>query len=75
MNPVNALKYYTLLSKFKANHPKLPQFIKAAGTIADVGTVAEVSVTTSEGKRIVANIKLNDEDINILSEIKALKEK
>ena len=35
MNPMSAIKYLTLLNKFKANHPKLPQFIKAAGTIAD----------------------------------------
>jgi hypothetical protein len=75
MNPVNALKYYTLLSKFKSNHPKLPQFIKAAGSIADVGTVAEITVTTSEGKKITANIKLNEEDIKTLNEIKQLREK
>lgn len=75
MNPVNALKYYTLLNKIKANHPKLPQFIKAAGTIADVGTIAEITVTTSDGKKITANIKLNADDINVISEIRQLKDK
>lgn len=75
MNPVSAVKYLTLLNRFKANHPKLPQFIKAAGTIADAGTVTEITVTTSQGKKITASIKLNEEDMKILSEVKALREK
>lgn len=73
MNPMSAIKYLTLLNKFKANHPKLPQFIKAAGTIADDGTVAEVSVTTSAGKKIVANIKLTADDLRIIEEMRKTK--
>ena len=75
MNPMSAIKYLTLLNKFKANHPKLPQFIRAAGTIADVGTVIEIAVTTSEGKKIVANVKLNEDDMNTINEIKELRAK
>ena len=75
VNPVNAVKYLGLVNRFKANHPKLPQFIKAAGSVADVGTVAEITVTTSEGKKIVANIKLNEEDLNIINEIRGIKDK
>ncbi|MBR4626343.1 MAG: hypothetical protein IKO47_01315 [Ruminococcus sp.] len=73
MNPMYALKYYTLLNKFKANHPKLPGFIKTAGSIADVGTVAEITVKTTAGKTIRANISITEEDIKILSELKALR--
>ena len=73
MNPVNALKYYTLLNKFKANHPKLPQFIKSAGTVADIGTVAEITIKTSAGKTLRANILVNEEDMKIISELKALR--
>ncbi len=73
MNPVAAIKYLNLLNRFKANHPKLPQFIKAAGTIADVDTVVEMTVTTSEGKKIVANIKLTADDLRIIDEIKKAK--
>ena len=73
MNPVTAIKYLNLLNKFKANHPKFPQFIKAAGMIADEGTVIDMAVTTSEGKKIVANIKLTAEDLRILEEIKKAK--
>ncbi len=75
MNPVNAIKYLNLINKFKANHPKLPQFIKAAGTIVDVGTVIEIAVTTSDGKKIVANVKLNEDDMNTIKEIKELRAK
>ena len=73
MNPVAAIKFLNLLNRFKANHPKLPQFIKAAGTIADEGTVAEVTVTTSEGKKIVANIKLTADDLRIIEEMRKTK--
>jgi hypothetical protein len=75
MNPMNAIKYLSLLNKFKENHPKLPKFIKAAGMIADAGTVAEITVTTSAGKKITANVKLTEEDIKLLGEIKELREK
>ncbi len=75
MNPVSAIKYLNLINKFKSNHPKLPQFIRAAGTIADVGTVIEIAVTTSEGKKIVANVKLNEDDMNTINEIKELRAK
>jgi hypothetical protein len=75
MNPINAVKYLSLVNRFKANHPKLPQFIRAAGSIADEGTVVEMTVTTSEGKKIVANIKLNSEDLAIIREFRELKAK
>ena len=75
MNPMTAIKYLSIVKKFKENHPKLPQFIKAAAMIADEGTVAEFTVTTSEGKKRNANVKLTAEDIKLLAEIKELRNK
>ncbi len=73
MNPVHAIKYLTLVNRFKANHPKLPQFIKSAGSVADVGTVAEITVKTTTGKTLRANILINEEDMKIINEFKALR--
>ncbi len=74
MNPVQAIKYLTLVNRFKSNHPKLPQFLKTAGSIADVGTVAEITVTTTDGRTIRANIRINEEDMKILSDLRELRE-
>lgn len=73
MNPVHAIKYLTLVNRFKTNHPKLPQFIKSAGSVADVGTVAEITVKTTTGKTLRANILINEEDMKIINEFKALR--
>jgi len=73
MNPVHAIKYLSLVNRFKANHPKLPQFIKSVGTVADIGTVAEITVKTTSGKTLRANIMINEEDMKIINEFKALR--
>lgn len=73
MNPVHAIKYLSLVNRFKANHPKLPLFIKSVGAVADIGTVAEITVKTSEGKTLRANIMINEEDMKIINDFRALR--
>lgn len=72
MNPLAALKIKNMLTVFRENHPKVPQFFKAAYGILDVGSVVEMSITTSEGKRIVTNIKVSESDLEQIREIKEL---
>ncbi len=72
MNPLAALKIKNMLTVFKENHPKVPQFFKAASGILDEGSVVEMSITTSEGKRIVTNIKVTESDLEQIKEIREL---
>jgi len=73
MNPMNAFKFKSLLERFLVNHPKLSPFFKAAvGTIGE-GTVIEVKVISPDNKTIISNIKINEQDMAILNELKELK--
>lgn len=73
MNPFNLLKLRSLFERFKTNHPKVPLFFKAAiGEIRE-GTIVEVRVTPPEGRAIVTNIRINPEDMELISELKDLK--
>ena len=73
MNPFNLLKLKSLFERFKTNHPKVPLFFKAAMVEIREGTIVEVKVTPPEGKPIVTNIKINPEDMELISELKAMK--
>lgn len=73
MNPFNLLKLKSLFDRFKSNHPKLPLFFRAAIGEIQEGTVVEVKVTPPEGKAIVTNIKINQEDMELINEFRAMK--
>ena len=45
MNPMAMMQMKSLFSKFKRNHPKVPQFFAAASRCVNVGSVIEIQVT------------------------------
>lgn len=72
MNPMSVLKLKNLLSRFKENHPKVPLFLKAAsGTITE-GAVVELKITSAEGQTLVTNIRVNEQDMELINELKNL---
>ena len=72
MNPMNALKLKSLLDRFLQNHSKLPPFFKAAvGSVRD-GSIIEIKVISPDNKTIISNIKINQEDMDIVEELKQL---
>ncbi|MBR4085272.1 MAG: hypothetical protein IKK33_13425 [Lachnospiraceae bacterium] len=75
MNPMAILSMKSALEKFQDNHPKFMQFITAiAENGLEEGTVLECKVITPEGKEIHANIKINQDDLELIDKIKALKD-
>lgn len=72
MNPLAALKIKGALTAFKENHPKIPPFFKAAAGIIDEGSIIEMTITSSEGKRIVTNLKVTENDLEQINAVKEL---
>ena len=57
--------------KFTANHPKFPKFLKAvAAEGIQEHTIIEVSVTTPEGKTYCSNLKITQDDLDLLEQFK-----
>lgn len=71
---INPMKFMTLkgeISRFQERHPKIFQFCRAMGQEAlKEGTVIEIQVTTAEGKSYSSNLKLNQDDIRLIEELK-----
>jgi hypothetical protein len=61
------------MGNFRSNHPKFPLFLNAVSREALMeGSVIEITVTTPEGKNYCSNIKLKQDDLELLESLKSL---
>jgi len=59
------------MSRFRANHPKFPMFLKAVSQDAlKEGSVIEINVTTPEGKNYCSNVRLKADDMEFIEALK-----
>ncbi len=73
MNPTQIFQILGAWQKFTQNHPKFPQFIKAvAAEGVREGTVMELTVTTPEGKEYCTNLKIRQEDLELLASLREM---
>ncbi len=68
LNQITMLqKFKNGLDRFYSNHPKLSPFIKTVSNNAlTEGTIIEINVTTPDGKNYCSNIKLKEDDIELM---------
>ena len=71
INPTQLFQLMGAWQKFTANHPKFPKFLKAvAAEGIQEHTIIEVSVTTPEGKTNCSNLKITQDDLDLLEQFK-----
>lgn len=75
INPMALLGLKNDFDKFKDNHPKFLQFVKAF-TKASIqeGTIMECKVITADGQELQANIKITADDLELLEKLKYLRQ-
>lgn len=75
INPMALLGLKNDFDKFKDNHPKFLQFVKAF-TRAGIqeGTIMECKVITADGQELQANIKITADDLELLEKLKYLRQ-
>lgn len=74
MNPLKLMQLKNMLQGFKRRHPKLPAFFKDVYSHGvKEGSILQFQVTSPEGKKYVANIRLTKDDIAFFNEIENLK--
>ena len=71
INPMALMQVKGMLDKFKNNHPKIPMFLSDAARSMGEGSIIEVSVTSPEGRKITTNMKVNQEDLELIEQLKA----
>ena len=70
MNPAMLFKIKGMWDTFTKNHPKFPAFmaaVKAKGVPTD--SILEISVTYPNGEKLATNIKVNNSDREMMSEL------
>lgn len=72
-NPSMIFQIKNMWERFQRNHPKFPRFLQAVGSeCMQTGTVIEISVTKADGQNITSNIKLNEEDMELIAAMREL---
>ncbi len=73
MNPMALLSIKSSISKFQENHPRFIQFLKAMSQSGmQEGTILECKVITTDGKEMTTNLKITQDDLELIEKIKEL---
>lgn len=72
-NPTMIFQIKNMWDRFQKNHPKFPRFLQVVGSeYIQAGTVLEISVTKANGENVTSNIKLNEEDMELIAAMRDL---
>ncbi len=72
-NPTKLLQFKKKWEEFAGRHPKFVLFIKAlTQSSLQEGTVVDINITTPDGKTVGSNLRLTQEDIDMLKDIGAM---
>lgn len=72
MNPMALMQIKGLIDKFKNNHPKVPMFFTAAAKSIGEGSIIEISVISPEGRKINTNMRVMEEDLELIQQLKTM---
>ena len=73
MNPMALLNLKSSFDKFQNNHPRFIQFAQAIMQIGlKEGTILECKVITTDGKELQTNLKITQDDLELLEKIKEM---
>ena len=76
MDPMQALRYKSMLDKFQSRHVKFLNFIHDMSRKGlPQGSVVEIQVKTPDGNEYVSNFKVQPEDEELFETIKNLTQK
>ncbi len=70
INPASLINLKRCFSVFRTNHPKAIQFAEAVSEKITEGSIIEINVQFPDGTKSKANIKVNRNDIDLISELR-----
>lgn len=72
-NPKIIFELQNKWTQFTNRHPKFPMFLRAIGNAElKPGTIIEVKYITSNGQEISSNVKLGEEDVEMLKDVASM---
>ncbi len=71
MNPASIMKLMSAKAQFENRHPKFSAFVKSVlSRPVEEGTVVEITLTRPGEAPVTANIKVQQEDLELLEALK-----
>lgn len=61
-----------LMEQFRERHPKFVKFFGYVGNRITDGTLIEISVTGADGKKVITNLRVSQEDLALVEQMKNL---
>lgn len=76
INPARLLGFKKQLSDFTDRHPKFARFLSVASNDSNLkaGTVWNITIKREDGQEIHTNMRLSDEDAELIRQVKELLE-
>ena len=67
-------KLKSSMDRFRNNHPKFPLFLRAVsdGNVMQEGTIAEITITTADGRKYETNLKLTANDLQLFDDVRQI---
>lgn len=73
MNMNSLMKLMNMKNRFESNHPKFMAFLNSVfSRIPEEGTVIEFTITRPGENPVTANIKVQQSDLELLSELREI---
>ena len=72
MNPIALMQIKPMFESFSSRHPKFVQFFGYAAQSMGENSLLEISVTDANGQKAVTNIRVSQEDIELIEQLKNL---
>ena len=74
MNPAKIFQLKASWDGFAAAHPKFPLFLRAVsdGNVMQEGTIAEITITTADGRKYETNLKLTANDLQLFDDVRQI---
>lgn len=73
INPKRLMEFKRLRDAFAQRHPKFTMFLDAASKEGvQEGSVIEIQITSPEGKTLCSNLRVSQEDLELLNTLKHL---
>lgn len=72
MNLMSVMQLKPMLEQFKERHPRFVEFFGYAGQSVGEDSLIEISVTDPQGKKIITNMKVTPEDLELFQELRGL---
>ncbi len=71
-NPMSIMRLKPLFEQFRDRHPKFLQFFAFAGQHVREESLIEISVTSPDGKKMVTNMRVKHEDLELFDELRSM---